>query len=80
MKVRFKPTIDMKQVLEDVRRDSNDIDGPRPCICCGAIWTPESWNFHGLCDDCFREWDGQRPWEEDDSGYESVEEWMEARK
>lgn len=56
------------------------------CAACGATWISRSFNFYGLCQDCFEKFDAQKM-----SGrfssmfgspiqyYESSEKWIKAR-
>lgn len=73
----------LKQLADDLARDNKtELGKPIPCRCCTKQWTPTSYNFYGLCDGCFKEFNQQKM-----SGRlsatpstENVDEWIAAKR
>lgn len=42
------------------------------CICCQKLWVPKSFNFFGLCEDCFPRWQAVRRMKPPPGTYRSV--------
>jgi hypothetical protein len=50
----------LTEFLSNLYRDMEKPREPAVCRCCGDTWVPKGWNFHGLCNTCFSEFDKQK--------------------
>ena len=64
-------TMPISEFAERMRRQDDNTRGKLElCVCCGKEWMSGDYNFYGLCDECFKEYNEQKyggpfkPWPE----------------